>query len=126
MSRRAADLLIEDIWEAIEKIERYTKGMTSESFEEDEKTADAVVRNLEIIGEAANRLPADFKEKHSEIEWTKIVGLRHRIVHEYFGVDQGIIWQIIQSDLPMFRRELKRIRDSQNRRWGRVSSIKSF
>ena len=112
MSRRAADLLIEDIWEAIEKIERYTKGMTSESFEEDEKTADAVVRNLEIVGEAANRLPADFKEKHSEIEWTKIVGLHHRIVHEYFGVDKGIIWQIIQSDLPMFRRELKRIRDS--------------
>lgn len=74
MSSRAADLLIEDIWEAIEKIERYTKGMTRKSFEEDEKTADAVVRNLEIIGEAANRLPADFKEKHSDIEWTKIVG----------------------------------------------------
>ena len=112
MSSRAVDFLIEDIWEAIERIERYTKGMTRKSFEEDEKTADAVIRNLEIIGEAANRLSADFKEKHSEIEWTKIVGLRHRIVHEYFGVDLGIIWQIIQSDLPMFRRELKCIRDS--------------
>lgn len=114
MSRRAADLLIEDIWEAIEKIERYTKGMTRESFEEDEKTADAVVRNLEIIGEAANRLPADFKQEHSEVEWTKIVGLRHRIVHEYFGVDLGIIWQIIQSDLLLFRKELKRIRGAHN------------
>lgn len=112
MSSRAVDFLIEDIWEAIERIERYTKGMTRKSFVEDEKTVDAVIRNLEIIGEAANRLSADFKEKHSEIEWTKIVGLRHRIVHEYFGVDLGIIWQIIQSDLPMFRRELKCIRDS--------------
>ena len=112
MSSRAAGLLIEDIWEAIEKIEHYTKGMTRKSFEEDEKTADAVARNLEIIREAASRLSADFKEKHSGIEWTKIVGLRHRMVHEYFGEDLGIIWQIIQSDLPMFRRELKRIRDS--------------
>jgi len=111
MSGHTADLLTEDIWEAIEEIERYTKGMTRKSFEEDEKTADAVVWNLEIIGEAANRLPTDFKEKHSEIEWTKIVGLRHRIVHEYFGVDLGIIWQVIQSDLPMFRGELKRIRE---------------
>ena len=114
MSSRTVDLLIEDIWEAIEKVERYMKGMTRESFEKDEKTADAVVRNLEIIGEAANRLPADFKEDYPDIEWSKIVGLRHRVVHEYFGVDLDIIWQIIRSDLPLFKRELQRIRDAHN------------
>jgi len=74
MSERTVDLLIEDIWEAIEKIERYTSGMPRKSFEKDEKTTDAVVRNLEIIGEAANRLPDSFKDEHSEIEWIKIIG----------------------------------------------------
>ena len=78
MSKRSLSLLIEDIWESIEKIERYTKGMTRESFQSDEKTTDAVVRNLEIIGEAAGRLPEDFIDRNSEIDWIKIVGLRNR------------------------------------------------
>ena len=112
MSKRPAVFLIEDIWEAIEKIERYTSGMPRKSFEEDEKTTDAVVRNLEIIGEAANRLPDSFKGEHSEIEWIKIIGLRHRIVHEYFGVDLGIIWEIIQRDLPAVKQQLRDIRKS--------------
>ena len=66
MSRRPVELLIEDILEAVEKIERYAEGMTQEAFENDDKTGDAVVRNLEIIGEAADRLPDDFKAKHPE------------------------------------------------------------
>ena len=112
MSERTVDLLIEDIWEAIERIERYTSGMPRKSFEEDEKTTDAVVRNLEIIGEAANRLPDSFKDEHSEIEWIKIIGLRHRIVHEYFGVDLAIIWEILQRDLPAFKQQLQDIRST--------------
>ena len=109
MSKRPVDLLIEDILEAVEKIERYSEDMTQETFENDDRTIDAVVRNLEIIGEAANRLPDDFKTEHSEIEWTKIVGLRHRIVHEYFGVDLYIIWHILQNDLPLFKKMLNSI-----------------
>jgi uncharacterized protein with HEPN domain len=65
--------------------------MNQDNFQSDEKTTDAVVRNLEIIGEAAGHLPEDFTNQHSEIEWVKIVGLRNRIVHEYFGVDLQII-----------------------------------
>jgi uncharacterized protein with HEPN domain len=109
MSKRSLELLIEDIWESIEKIERYTEGMTQDNFESDEKTTDAVVRNLEIIGEAAGRLPEDFTDRHSEIEWVKIIGLRNRIVHEYFGVDLQIIWQILKKDLPAFKLSLKKI-----------------
>ena len=108
MSKRSLPLLVEDIWESIEKIERYTEGMAQGDFENDEKTTDAVVRNLEIVGEAANRLPKDFVNHHSEIDWVKIVGLRNRIVHEYFGVDLQIIWQIIKSDLPEFKIVLNR------------------
>jgi uncharacterized protein with HEPN domain len=110
MSKRSINILIEDIQEAIDKMDRYIEGMSQDSFESDEKTNDAVVRNLEIIGEAANRLPKDFKDKHSEIEWNKIVGLRHRIVHEYFGVDLSIIWQILKKDIPAFKYSLEKIR----------------
>jgi uncharacterized protein with HEPN domain len=110
MSKRSLKLLVEDIWESIEKIERYTEGMTREIFQNDEKTTDAVVRNFEIIGEAAGRLPEDFTNQHSEIEWVKIIGLRNRIVHEYFGVDLQIIWQILKKDIQVFKTSLKNIR----------------
>ena len=110
MSRRPVDLLIEDVWEAIEKIERYVFGLDHDAFVKDEKTADSVVRNLEIIGEATNRLPADFKAKHPQIEWRKIVGLRHRIVHDYFGIDLEIIWEITQKDLPELKSKLAQSR----------------
>jgi len=75
--------------------------MTQDNFQSDEKTIDAVIRNLEIIGEATTRLPEDFTDRHSEIEWVKIIGLRNRVVQEYFGVDLQIIWQILKKDLPL-------------------------
>jgi uncharacterized protein with HEPN domain len=110
MSRRATPLLIEDIWEALEKIERYVSGLNHESFLNDDKTVDSVARNLEIIGEAANRLPTDFRTQHSEIEWPKIIGLRNRIVHDYFNIDVEIVWEIVQKNLPMLKSKLSVIR----------------
>ena len=79
----------------------------------DRKTADAVVRNLEILGEAANRLPGDFKQRYADIPWPKIVGLRHRIVHDYFDIDLEIVWQIIQQELTPFKAQLDQLRSSQ-------------
>jgi uncharacterized protein with HEPN domain len=76
MSRRRPHLLVEDIWEAVEKIERYVLGMDHHTFVGDEKTIDSVVRNLEIIGEAANRLPEDFRTQYPEIKWPQIIGLK--------------------------------------------------
>jgi uncharacterized protein with HEPN domain len=69
----------------------------------DDKTVDAVVRNLEIIGEASRQLPDAFKESHSSIPWHKIVGLRNRIVHDYFGADLELIWQIISIEIRKIR-----------------------
>ena len=109
MSKRSAFLLIQDMLEAIEKIRRYTAGLTVETFPTDEKSVDAVVRNLEVIGEAANHLPEDFKAQHREVEWSRIVGLRNRIVHDYFGIDFQIVWQVLQHDLPVFNNALVRI-----------------
>jgi len=102
MSERSTSLLLDDIMEAAERIATYTAGMDRADFISSGMAADAVVRNLEIIGEAANRLPTEFTDKHPEIEWRKIIGLRHRIVHDYFGVDLDMIWAIIRRDLPDF------------------------
>jgi uncharacterized protein with HEPN domain len=110
MSRRATPLLVEDIWEAIEKIQRYVAGLDHDAFIKDDKTIDSAVRNLEIIGEAANRLPENFRGQHPEIEWRKIIGLRNRIVHDYFNIDVEIVWEIIQKDLPDFKSKLSLIR----------------
>ena len=106
MSKRPADLFLDDIRESIARIERYTVGLERAGFEADEKTVDAVVRNLEIIGEAARQLPEEFTRRNLKIEWRKIAGRRNRIVHDYFGLDLEIIWQIIRSDLPALKREL--------------------
>ena len=101
MSPRDWRLFIEDMLEAIAKINRYTGGVNFEIFSQDERTIDAVVRNLEIIGEAARRIPDPVKAESQEIDWKAINGLRNRIAHEYFGLSLSIIWQIIQSDLPL-------------------------
>lgn len=99
MSNRQPILLVEDIIESGEKILLYTNGLTFEQFISDSKTVDAVVRNFEIIGEAANRLPEEFKDKHPGIDWYRIRGFRNRIVHDYFGIDYNIVWQIKETVL---------------------------
>lgn len=100
MSKRSAALLVEDIIESGNKILLYTKDISYDEFIADNKTVDAVVRNFEIIGEAANRLPDDFKDEHPDIDWYKIKGFRNRIVHDYFGIDYSIVWQIKEDYLP--------------------------
>lgn len=106
MSKRTPSILIDDMLEAVEKINRYTKDFDYDRFLADERTSDAVVRNLEIIGEAASRLPVEIRQQFPHIEWKKIIGLRNRVIHEYFGVDLEIVWYIIQNDLSVFRKEL--------------------
>jgi uncharacterized protein with HEPN domain len=100
MSKREPKLLISDILESAHKIIDYTKGQTFEDFIKDSKTVDAVIRNFEIIGEAANRLPEEFKNQFSEVDWLRIRGFRNRIVHDYFGIDYSIVWNIKESFLP--------------------------
>lgn len=94
MSERKLFLLIEDIIESSKKILTYTEGMSFIDFTSDIKTIDAVIRNFEIIGEAANRLPKNFKEENSSINWHKIRGFRNRIVHDYMGIYYSIVWEI--------------------------------
>ena len=97
MSKRDILLLLDDMLQSALKIKRYTKDIDFDSFVADDKTVDAVVRNFEIIGEAANRMDPDFRDCNPEIEWKHIRGFRNRIVHDYFGIDYEIVWNIIES-----------------------------
>ncbi len=109
MSKRQPSLLIEDIIESGNKILTYTSTLSFNVFIADSKTVDAVVRNFEIIGEAANRLPEDFREKYPEIDWHRIRGFRNRIIHDYFGIDYAIVWKIKETFLPELLQKLKNI-----------------
>ena len=109
MSKRTAKILLQDMQIALERVFHYTQSIDFEEFEKDTMRVDAVVRNLEIIGEAVRRLPENFKESHREIPWHRIAGMRNRIVHDYFGIDNGIIWQVIQTDAPELLKQVNQI-----------------
>ncbi len=96
---RDSKLYLDDILESINRIFTYVAGMNFDSFSEDQKTVDAVVRNLEIIGEAARHLPIDVKNSMPDIQWNKIVALRNILTHEYFGINRQIVWDVVQTKL---------------------------
>jgi uncharacterized protein with HEPN domain len=115
MSKRVTTLLLADILESAQKIGRYTTGMRFEEFHKDEKTLDAVARNFEIIGEAAGRLPEEFRSAHPEIDWRRMRGFRNRIVHDYFGIDVSIVWNIIENYLPGLIASVGKLVDEEER-----------
>jgi|SRR3989338_394686 len=106
--RRDKDFL-GDIKEAMELIASYTKGLTYKKFLIDRKTQDAVVRNLEVIGEATNNITADFKASHPEVPWKALAGLRDKLIHFYFGIDYKIVWSIAKKELPKLCKKVKNI-----------------
>ena len=100
---------LEDILEAIRRIREYTAGTSRAALERDTRTTDAVLRNLEIVGEAVKGLPASLREAESGVEWRKIAGLRDVLAHAYFDVDLDIVWDVLESKLPALEIEVRRI-----------------
>jgi uncharacterized protein with HEPN domain len=101
MSRSRDYLLyLDDIRESCEKVLRYAYGLTFDQFLRDEKTFDAVVRNLAVIGEAVKHIPPETRSRYPDVEWPKIAGLRDVVVHEYFGLDVDILWDVVQNHVP--------------------------
>jgi len=102
---RDATVFLDDIIEACEKINRYISGLTVEQFRLDEKTIDAVVRNLEVIGEAAKNVPDETRATIA-VDWKRMAGLRDVLIHEYFGIDLDIIWDVVQTKVPELHRHV--------------------
>jgi len=107
-------LRIEDILEAIHKIQRYVSGLSFDDFCADDKVVDAVVRNLEVIGEAARHIPPAIESRYPDLPWVEMRGMRNILVHEYFGVNLPILWHTIQQNLPPIIEKLDKILASKN------------
>lgn len=102
-------IYIHDILEAIRNIEEDTQGLSEEEFSETRIVQQATVRNLEIIGEAAQQLQQEFKDSHPAVPWRKIIAMRNRIIHEYFGLKLDVIWETIKEDLPGLKQKLQEV-----------------
>lgn len=102
-------IFIKHILESIEQIESFSKGLSKETFLKDKLRQSAVIRQLEIIGEATKNIPPEFRKKHHEIEWNKIAGLRDKVIHHYFGINLNIVWEVIKKDLPKLKEDIKKI-----------------
>jgi uncharacterized protein with HEPN domain len=97
------------ILDSINEIEKYTTSVSFENFLDNSMMRFASIKHIEIIGEAANYISDDTKSKFAVIQWRQIVGLRHILVHEYFGIDTNLIWQIIAEDIPKLKEEVQKI-----------------
>ena len=108
MSREYRDYL-EDILTAIDESAEFTKGISFDAFTRDRKTINAVVRSLEVLGEAAKHIPAGLRAKAPGVPWKYMAAMRDKLVHEYFGVDPSIVWAVIKDELPPLRPEIERL-----------------
>lgn len=112
MSERDYFLFIEDILNAIQKIEKYTENETFETFSMDDKTIEAVIRNFEIIGEAASNIPKEIQEKYPYVEWKRMVGFRNVLIHNYFGIEILTVWNTVKNNIPSLKENMRKMKDS--------------
>jgi uncharacterized protein with HEPN domain len=117
MSDRKRDtiLFLEDLLNAIERIERYTANQTFEEFRDNEMAADAVVRNFEIIGEAAKNVPDRIMRKYPFVEWKEAIGFRNVLIHDYFGIDLEAVWDTIKNNIPSLKTNVLQVLESEGR-----------
>jgi uncharacterized protein with HEPN domain len=107
--KRDDTVYLRHILDAISLIQEYTKGMSEHGFISNSMAHDAVVRQIEIIGEAARNVSDEFQEQHSDLPWDKMTGIRNKIIHEYFNINYSIVWDTIQDDLPLLKKSVKKI-----------------
>jgi uncharacterized protein with HEPN domain len=100
------------ILDAIGQIESYTAGLSYDTFSEDRLIQDGVVRQLEIIGEACRALSPEFRAQHPDLPWNQIMGLRNHLIHAYFDINLGIIWDIVRADIPPLKAQVRALADS--------------
>ena len=114
MPERDWRVRLEDILEAIDRMGRYTEGMTEARFRGNEMVQDALIRNFAVIGEAARHIPENIQESYPEVPWSSMKGMRNLVVHEYFNVDEKIIWDTLQVELPYLAEKLEQILENES------------
>ena len=102
-------LYLKDILAAIDSIEEFVAGMDLAAFQADDKTTSAVMRKLEIIGEAAKQVPDEIRQNHPRVPWKEMAGMRDKLIHFYFGIDYQLVWRAIKERLPQIKPELQKI-----------------
>lgn len=107
-------IYLKHVLDSIDAIERYIKGISEEEFSRMEEKQDAVIRKLEIIGEAGSKLSEEFRREHDHIEWAKIISMRNLLIHEYFGVDMSQVWQAAVKDLPKLKKDIQELLKNNN------------
>ncbi|MCX6750487.1 MAG: DUF86 domain-containing protein [Candidatus Pacearchaeota archaeon] len=107
--KRDINLFIQDILENVKDIESFSKGLTKEEFEKNKLKQNAIIRSLEVIGEAVKNIPEPFREKYPKIPWKEIAGFRDILSHSYFGVNIERVWNMLEIDLPVLKEEMKKI-----------------
>jgi uncharacterized protein with HEPN domain len=114
--RKDPKVLIEHILESIELIEGYLRGVSREEFLSSREKQDAVIRRLEVIGEAVKQIPAEVKERHQEIPWKRIAGMRDVLIHAYFSVDLELTWRVATEEIQQLKREILNVKEEFERR----------
>ncbi len=103
MRKRVYRDYVHDILETVQDVAEFVAGMSFEDFRNDKKTIYAVIRGIEVIGEAAKKIPESIKDRYSAIPWRDMAGMRDKLIHEYFGVDVEVLWKTVEQDLPPLR-----------------------
>lgn len=106
---------LDDIWESIEKIEEYIKGVSEEQFSRNSQLQDSVLHRIQIIGEIAKRIPAAYKKLYPSVPWRDVAGMRDMIVHGYDGVDLSIVWDVVQRYIPKLKPSIKKMLSEKDR-----------
>jgi uncharacterized protein with HEPN domain len=106
---RDPEVYLRDILEAINRIQVYTKGLSEAKFQADTLRQDAVIRNLEVLGEAVKQIPEEIRKSYPDVEWRKMAGLRDILIHQYFGIDVEVLWDVVANKLPGVEAGIRKI-----------------
>ena len=117
--KRSSSLLLYDIHQSIEKIETFCRGISREQLMADERTKDAILRNIQVIGEASKNLPDSLITRHQEVDWSGLAGIRDIVTHRYFRIDWHLLWISIRQELPVLKDQIRNLMEETEEKTGR-------